>query len=43
MKNKTGLNVRFCNWIDLVGLDITILGSNDFYSYRNEVIYPLLS
>jgi phosphomevalonate kinase len=26
----------------LQGLDITILGSNDFYSYRNQVFYLFL-
>lgn len=26
----------------LQGLDITILGSNNFYSYRNEVIFSCL-
>lgn len=36
---KTTSNIQFYNSIGLAGLDITILGSNDFYSYRNEVIF----
>lgn len=34
----TTSNFQFNKWISCAGLDITILGSNDFYSYRNEVI-----
>lgn len=30
------------NWISHAGLDITILGSNEFYSYRNQVFLPFL-
>jgi hypothetical protein len=30
------------NWISHAGLDITILGSNKFYSYRNQVFLPFL-
>lgn len=42
IKNFYSFKYLMFDWISYAGLDITILGSNEFYSYRNQVFLPFL-